>query len=256
MSSKIDIKHSSSPGVVPTTSSLNLGEFAINTYDGKVFIKKDNGTPYIVEIGSGSGGTTNPAGSNTQIQYNNNGSFGANSSFTFNYASQSLQQGNATTASGLYSHAEGWLVVASDDYAHAEGYLTTASALAAHAEGRETTARGNYSHAEGWLTTTIGSYSHAEGLNTVASGSSQTVVGKYNTQNNTSSLFIVGGGLSDTNRKDIFDARVDTNGSGSIKIPTNTANPNSVLTGSMYFNPTTNLLYIYNGTAWKSASFA
>ena len=31
-----------------------------------------------------SGGVTNPAGSNTQIQYNNNGSFGANSNLTYN----------------------------------------------------------------------------------------------------------------------------------------------------------------------------
>jgi hypothetical protein len=39
-------------------------------------------------------------------------------------------------------------------------------------------------------------------------------------------------------------------------IPTNTGNPSSPKTGSMYFNPSTNLLYIYNGTAWRSGSFA
>ena len=37
---------------VPTTTQLALGEVAINTYDGKVFIKKDDGTESIVEVGA------------------------------------------------------------------------------------------------------------------------------------------------------------------------------------------------------------
>ena len=47
MSTKINIKHNNATGVVPTTSSLNLGEIAINTYDGRVFIKKDNGRVHV-----------------------------------------------------------------------------------------------------------------------------------------------------------------------------------------------------------------
>ena len=53
------IKHirSSVQGRTPTTSQLELGELAINTTDGKVFIKKSSsGTESIVEIGSGGGG--------------------------------------------------------------------------------------------------------------------------------------------------------------------------------------------------------
>ena len=57
MAQTVQLKRSSVPGKVPTTSDLALGEIAINTYDGKVFTKKDNGTPSIVEIGAG--GTTN-----------------------------------------------------------------------------------------------------------------------------------------------------------------------------------------------------
>ena len=34
------------------------------------------------------------------------------------------------------------------------------------------------------------------------------------------------------------------------------SNPASPSTGSLYYNPSTNLLYIYNGTAWRSSSFA
>lgn len=59
MAQTVQLKRSSVPGKVPTTSDLALGEIAINTYDGKVFTKKDNGTPSIVEIGAGGGGTTN-----------------------------------------------------------------------------------------------------------------------------------------------------------------------------------------------------
>ncbi len=39
-------------GAVPTTTQLALGELAINTYDGKLFLKKNNGTESIVQIGS------------------------------------------------------------------------------------------------------------------------------------------------------------------------------------------------------------
>ena len=53
------IKHirSAVAGRTPTTSQLELGELAINTNDGKVFIKKSvSGTESIVEIGAGGGG--------------------------------------------------------------------------------------------------------------------------------------------------------------------------------------------------------
>jgi hypothetical protein len=54
MASLIKIKRSAVPGKVPTTSDLQLGELAISTYDGKLFLKRDNGTETIVEIGAGS----------------------------------------------------------------------------------------------------------------------------------------------------------------------------------------------------------
>ena len=55
MTQKIQLKRSAIQGSVPTTTDLDLGEVAINTYDGKVFLKKNvNGTESIVDI-------TNPA---------------------------------------------------------------------------------------------------------------------------------------------------------------------------------------------------
>ena len=51
MANQIILKRSSTPAKIPTTAQLELGEIAINTYDGRIFIKKDDGTPAVVEIG-------------------------------------------------------------------------------------------------------------------------------------------------------------------------------------------------------------
>ncbi len=51
MAQTIKLKRSGTEGNIPTTSQLELGEVAINTYDGKMYIKKDvGGTESIVEI--------------------------------------------------------------------------------------------------------------------------------------------------------------------------------------------------------------
>jgi hypothetical protein len=52
----LKFKRSAVPAKVPALNDLDLGELAINTYDGKVYTKKDDGTPSIVEIGGVSGG--------------------------------------------------------------------------------------------------------------------------------------------------------------------------------------------------------
>ena len=54
MAQTIKLRRSATAGATPTTSQLELGEVAINTYDGKMYIKKSvGGTESIVEIGSG-----------------------------------------------------------------------------------------------------------------------------------------------------------------------------------------------------------
>lgn len=54
----LKFKRSATPSKVPTTSDLDLGELALNTYDGKVYMKKDDGTQAIVEVGGSGGGGT------------------------------------------------------------------------------------------------------------------------------------------------------------------------------------------------------
>ena len=58
MAQTIKLKRSGTQGAAPTTSNLALGEVAINTYDGKMYIKKDvGGTESIVEVGGVSSGS-------------------------------------------------------------------------------------------------------------------------------------------------------------------------------------------------------
>jgi hypothetical protein len=50
MSTNIKLKRSAVAGKIPTTLNLEFGEVAINTNDGKLFFKKDDGTEAIVTI--------------------------------------------------------------------------------------------------------------------------------------------------------------------------------------------------------------
>ena len=68
----IKIKRSAVPGKIPTTISLPTGEFAINTYDGKVYIQQDQVgigstviaiNPWSVGVGSDTYNTYFTAGS-------------------------------------------------------------------------------------------------------------------------------------------------------------------------------------------------
>jgi hypothetical protein len=52
MAQTIKLKRSSVQNKVPTTTDVELGEIAINTYDGKLFIKKDSGTASIIQLGN------------------------------------------------------------------------------------------------------------------------------------------------------------------------------------------------------------
>ena len=51
MANTIRLKRSSLAGKVPATSDLALGEIAVNTTDGKLYLKKSDGGEFIVEVG-------------------------------------------------------------------------------------------------------------------------------------------------------------------------------------------------------------
>jgi hypothetical protein len=71
--------------------------------------------------------------------------------------------GTALRASGMYSHAEGFVTESSGACSHSEGEVTVAKGDASHAEGRDTIANGNRSHAEGDGTVAYGDEQHAQG---------------------------------------------------------------------------------------------
>ena len=52
MATVIQFKRSSTQNDTPATSDLALGEVAINTYHGRMYTEKNDGSAAIVEIGS------------------------------------------------------------------------------------------------------------------------------------------------------------------------------------------------------------
>ena len=128
-------------------------------------------------------------------------------------------EGYGSVASGLYSHAENRFTVANSTCAHAEGESTSALADAAHSEGLGTIASGFASHAQGYQNISSGSYSHAGGRTSLASATGSTamgnsiiadqqystIVGKFNEEDRTGTLFVVGNGSSASSRSNIFE---------------------------------------------------
>jgi hypothetical protein len=51
MSNKIVFKRSAVAGKIPALGDLALGEIALNTHDGCAYIRKDDGTPSIIQLG-------------------------------------------------------------------------------------------------------------------------------------------------------------------------------------------------------------
>ena len=50
MAQLVKLKRTSVEGRKPTTSNIALGELAINTFDGKIYFEKDNGSLAILEV--------------------------------------------------------------------------------------------------------------------------------------------------------------------------------------------------------------
>lgn len=113
----------------------------------------------------------------------------------------SVAEGDNSTASGYCAHAEGAGCVASGDQSHAEGCNPIASGHASHAQGVNTVASGYCSCAGGEGSKTTESLSCAIGNHVIAASASQTVIGKYNTQDASNAYsLIIGNGGSDTTR--------------------------------------------------------
>ncbi|CAB4241490.1 Intramolecular chaperone auto-processing domain containing protein [uncultured Caudovirales phage] len=91
MANQIILKRSSTAGKVPSTAQLALGEVAINTHDGRIFIKKDDGVASIVEIG---GVTTVNSQTGDVVLSTSDVAEGTNQYFTTARARAALSAGN------------------------------------------------------------------------------------------------------------------------------------------------------------------
>ena len=174
---------------------------------------KNNNNPYSThaegKYTTASGDSSHAEGHLTEASGSSSHAEGIYTTASGNYGSHA--EGEYTTASGPVSHAEGYYTTASGDSSHAEGDNTTASGENSHAEGFKTTASGYASHAEGEYTKASSKYAHAEGYHTTARSNSQHVQGKYNVEDtNGTYAHIVGGGTSNTDRKNIHT--LDWNG--------------------------------------------
>jgi hypothetical protein len=58
MANTIKIKRSAVQGKVPVVGDLSLGELALNTFDGKLYTLKNDGTAAVIEIGASSAGNS------------------------------------------------------------------------------------------------------------------------------------------------------------------------------------------------------
>jgi hypothetical protein len=84
MSQLVQLKRSSTPAKVPATTDLALGEIAINTYDGKVYIKKNDGSDSIVEVTGSTGGGGATGGGSDKVFFENDMTVNSSYSLTAN----------------------------------------------------------------------------------------------------------------------------------------------------------------------------
>ena len=98
MSQNIKLRRSAQPGRVPTIDQLQLGEIALNTYDGRLFLKQDiNGTETIIAVGESSSLAVSASYAVTASYANTSTS--ASYSLTASYAINATSASYAITAS-------------------------------------------------------------------------------------------------------------------------------------------------------------
>lgn len=107
------------------TSNVTLGNVANLHISGGLngyFLQTDGMGNLTWGAGGGGGGNTNPGGSNTQIQYNDNGSFAGSAYFTFNDSTNTVQVGGTLIANAMQLGSGAYKFGSSSVY-----FVTTAS---------------------------------------------------------------------------------------------------------------------------------
>jgi hypothetical protein len=176
----IQLYYSTTAAATPSAGNLANGELAINITDGKLFYKDNGGV--VQTLASKGSGTI--GGSNTQVQYNNNGALAGSANFTFDGSQISVY--GVTVGRGAGGVATNTAVGAS---ALADGSLTGASNTAigfnalivSTGAATQNTAMGS----RAMLTNTTGGYNTAIGANAMRLNTT----GAYNTSLGNSALY-------------------------------------------------------------------
>lgn len=105
MAQTIKIKRSAVAGKIPTTTDIALGELALNTNDGKLFMLKNNGVdaPSVIDVSSGADLTlyVQKSGATMTGLLTGNGGFAGNLTGNVTGDVSGSLSGNASTASAL-----------------------------------------------------------------------------------------------------------------------------------------------------------
>ena len=120
---------SNATGVVDftTTANVTLGAVANLHISGGTsgYVLRTDGSGSLSWVAQSGGGSGTPGGSNTQVQFNDNGSFGGNSAFTFDKTTGNVvMTGNLITGSGTGGNISGLNYVTANYFT---GTLTTAA---------------------------------------------------------------------------------------------------------------------------------
>lgn len=216
---------SGTTGNTPSASNLTSGssgaELALNYFDGRLFYKDASGN---VQVLAGKGGSGVVAGSNTQLQFNNNGVFGASSGMTWD--------GTNLTATQLRSSG---LTSGRVTFAGSSGLLSDASGLTW--DGTNLTA------------TQLRSSGLTSGRVTFAGASGLLSDSSNLTWNGTT--FAITGALTAST-----DSAFNSTGALTISKGTTAQRPGTPASGMLRFNTSTTEFEGYNGTSWSSVGGA
>ena len=260
------------------TSSSSGAELALNYADGKLYYKDSGG---VVQVLAGKGGAGVAAGSNTQVQFNNSGAFGASSALTWNGTVFSATGYTATgtitgsSATGVYAYGTlGYSDVnhiltmqsSQNSYIQMEiqntntGATASADVVVGNNNTTATTYYGDFGmNSSGWAGTAGTNSFGAPNMVYLTATTGDLLLG---TTTANTIRFAVGGGA---------DA-MQVNGSNSIvSFPTNNAitipvgttaqqpgqsGQPTAATGMLRFNSSTTQFEGYNGTTWASVGGA
>ena len=254
------------------TSSSSGAELALNYADGKLYYKDSGG---VVQVLAGKGGAGVAAGSNTQVQFNNSGAFGASSALTWNgtvfSATGYTATGTITGSSNAgvyaygtlgYSDVNHILTMSSSQNSYIQmeiqntntGASASSDVIVANNNTTATTYYGDFGmNSSGWAGTAGTNSFGAPNMVYLTSTTGDLLIG---TTTANTIRFAVGGG-ADAMQVNGTTSIVSFPTTGAITLPNGTTGQQPTgVAGMLRFNSTTTQFEGYNGTAWASVGGA